>query len=361
MKKPVFSFSNIIAFKKRLFQLEIALVISALLFFPLEQSALAQLAWTLYTEEGQSVRIDGKDEPRRDNSLIIYTPDYAKTTRTNAFGVEMTAVQQAGQKPNNYKVQSIQNGATCSKNKPLTSCGNTPIPGNGMVLSAVGTKRKELVATLTPGKNFQVKPTWFDTKTTPVDVINPNAENNPRGKTYPGYRASQQMLMYNTLYGQPRTGTNEFGFEVTVVNGVVVAQEGANSIIPENGFVISGHGKSRNWLIANTPLGANVTLNPEKQEVQSVINLNSYLFQLEQETKKLKCETSHLPICDNVEKVKSAAKVLTDNNQPEAAMKDLSGPVTTPHMASLPKMTLKPCGIAPWKKRWRLLAKHWMI
>jgi uncharacterized lipoprotein YddW (UPF0748 family) len=121
-----------------------------------------------------------------------------------------------------------------------------------------------------------------------VDVVNPNPLSNPRGLTYPGYRASNQLLMYNTGYGYPSTGTNEFGYEVTVVKNRVVDAEGADSAIPAEGYVLSGHGKQRNWLIKNAPLGATLNWDAKTQTLTSTVDYSSYRFMVEQALARLK-------------------------------------------------------------------------
>ena len=56
-------------------------------------------------------------------------------------------------------------------------------------------------------------------------------------------RGANNLTIYNHWYG-PRTRTNEYGMEYTVVNGEVTAIHTGNSVIPKNGMVISVHGTS---------------------------------------------------------------------------------------------------------------------
>jgi uncharacterized lipoprotein YddW (UPF0748 family) len=127
------------------------------------------------------------------------------------------------------------------------------------------------------------------TQTYRVAVIDPTLTTNPAGSGFPGFRGGQQLVLYTPRYGSPNTGTNEFGFEVTVVNGRVVRQEGANSDIPLTGdpattFVISGHGKARDWLIAHAPIGATVQLMPDGNAMRLLVSVSpeTALFQLQQ-------------------------------------------------------------------------------
>lgn len=76
---------------------------------------------------------------------------------------------------------------------------------------------------------------------------------------YPGYRGAGQLVIYYPEF-RHSTGTNEFGYEAVVEDGVVVKLTGADSIIPKNGFVVSGHGSSKNWIKNNLKIGTNVVI-----------------------------------------------------------------------------------------------------
>ncbi len=115
----------------------------------------------------------------------------------------------------------------------------------------------------------------------PISVINPSSKNNQPGSGFPGYRASNQLILYSQAYGKPRTETNEFGFEVTVINGRVVEQEGSDSLIPnDRGYVLSGHGTARQWLIEHAPLGASIQVDAARQVIISDVTLDTYAYQL---------------------------------------------------------------------------------
>jgi peptidoglycan/xylan/chitin deacetylase (PgdA/CDA1 family) len=76
------------------------------------------------------------------------------------------------------------------------------------------------------------------------------------------YRSADSLILYTPAKGAT-TGANAYGAEVAVVNGVVVKVENGvgNMAIPSNGYVLSGHGTSRTWLVANATMNAPVTLN----------------------------------------------------------------------------------------------------
>jgi len=132
------------------------------------------------------------------------------------------------------------------------------------------------------------QPTCLKTVSYPLTVTDPSPVNNVAGSGFPGYRASNQLIVYDQGYGKPTTGTNEFGFEVTVLNGRVVDQEGSDSLIPaENGYVLSGHGRARSWLIAHAPLGAQITLDPVTKVVTSCVNVDTYRYVLSKKLQSL--------------------------------------------------------------------------
>lgn len=85
-----------------------------------------------------------------------------------------------------------------------------------------------------------------------VDPIN--------GQCYPGCRGAEQLIVYTPASLRPTTGTNDYGFEVTVVDGRVVGRGGNNRTIPADGMVLSGHGGRGSWLSSNAVLGAKVDL-----------------------------------------------------------------------------------------------------
>lgn len=113
-----------------------------------------------------------------------------------------------------------------------------------------------------------------------LSVIDPSSVTNGTGALFPGYRGANQMIVYDSGYVQPTTGTNEFGFEVTVQNGRVVEQEGSDSRIPtQNGYVLSGHGVARTWLLVHAPLGAHIELDLANKTVTSRIDYDTYRYQ----------------------------------------------------------------------------------
>ena len=79
-------------------------------------------------------------------------------------------------------------------------------------------------------------------------------------------RRTDDLILYTPEYGKT-TGTNHFGLEVVVEQGVVIAcSEEGNSLIPPQGFVLSAHGNSREILsdiAVGDPVTAHWELRPD--------------------------------------------------------------------------------------------------
>lgn len=75
-------------------------------------------------------------------------------------------------------------------------------------------------------------------------------------------RGADQLIMFDRSNGQTTSPANEFGYEVSVVGGKVTAISDSKPgmAIPVGGYVLSGHGTEDDWLRANAPVGATVTL-----------------------------------------------------------------------------------------------------
>lgn len=256
-----------------------SLLIAVLMLFP---NGSAQLSVKLFGPDGSVIEVTGRNIPRGDDALVLYDTAYGNTTRTNPYGVEVVALPSARKVEDGlaYQVNKVTSVWECEKNNSLETCGNAPIPQNGIVISATGAKR-DLLKTLKPGDILTLQEEWFHRKQATLDIINPTPQTNPAGSGFPGYRASNQLILYDVNYGRPNTGTNEFGFEVTVQNGIVTDHEGSDSAIPLNGFVLSGHGRGRSWLIANAPIGAKIEINGDGKSLTSTIDIDTYLFQFD--------------------------------------------------------------------------------
>jgi len=90
-----------------------------------------------------------------------------------------------------------------------------------------------------------------------VNAVNPTVYSNRAGAYFPGARGANQLILYTPEYGE-RTNTNEFGTEAVIEGNTVTELSGADSFIPADGAVISGHGTAKNWISANIKVGTKI-------------------------------------------------------------------------------------------------------
>lgn len=98
-----------------------------------------------------------------------------------------------------------------------------------------------------------------------VAAVNPTAATNPAGVPFAGFRGDGQLVIYAapTLV----TVTNPFGVEVAVIGGAVTlvndrqtTGSAQGTVVPAGGYLVSAHGRARDWALANLKLGAKVEL-----------------------------------------------------------------------------------------------------
>ena len=227
--------------------------------------------------------IDYTNTNRSGPMIVYYDYQFGEKTGTNPFGSEVICQYDFEEKA--FKVIDFRPFGTGDDS------GST-IPDNGFVLSSYGPGYRQL---LSPDQLFfkgdKVRMVGFDyirfggTVVGEYDYINPTKEGNPGSMETPteefaAYRGENQTMIYKdgwSYKGAAGTGTNVYGYEAAVdANGVVV-ELGVNvSKIPEGGYVISGHGKGRDFIRANVVLGATVVLNEKTQTYSVSTTLNSY-------------------------------------------------------------------------------------
>lgn len=133
-----------------------------------------------------------------------------------------------------------------------------------------------------PSKNEVI----FNQSMFKIDVVDPIASTNWKGLNYPGLRGANQLVIYTPRFGM-RTNTNEFGTEAIVVDNTIVALSGADSLIPANGFVISGHGSAKKWINENLMVGAKISLDLDNSIITSYITSDSFLYSAKTKIKEV--------------------------------------------------------------------------
>lgn len=126
----------------------------------------------------------------------------------------------------------------------------------------------------------------FSETTYPIDAIDPAASTNIRGANYPGIRGANQLVVYSPNFGY-KTNTNEFGTEAIVVNDTVTSLSGADSLIPQDGVVISGHGKAKSWINEHIMVGAKIYIDTENKTITSYITSDTFLYAAQERIKEV--------------------------------------------------------------------------
>jgi len=141
----------------------------------------------------------------------------------------------------------------------------------------------------TPSKTFYIeeRPTErvYGQSSFKISMINPTVSTPGAAVSYPGLRGANMLVVYTPTYGI-KTGTNEFGAEAVVVNNIVVKLSGADSLIPRNGFVISGHGTAKKWIQDNLILGTKIQLDEENMRVSALITDETYIYEIKEKIKE---------------------------------------------------------------------------
>jgi len=119
-----------------------------------------------------------------------------------------------------------------------------------------------------------------------IDVIDPKVSTNSKGINYPGLRGSNQLVVYTPAFGY-RTNTNEFGTEAIIIGDTVTSLSGADSLIPANGIVISGHGLAKKWINENIMIGAKIYIDVDKKVITSYITSETFLYTARERIKEV--------------------------------------------------------------------------
>ena len=119
-----------------------------------------------------------------------------------------------------------------------------------------------------------------------ISAIDPKLGVAKNGDFHPGGRGANQLVIYTHRNGA-RTGTNEFGAEAIVVNGTVVRISGADSIIPKGGYVISGHGKAKNWMNLNLTVGTKIHIDYRSMTITAYLTNDSFIYATKEKIKEI--------------------------------------------------------------------------
>ncbi len=152
----------------------------------------------------------------------------------------------------------------------------------------------------------------FNTVIKQLNAINPKKVG--AANSYPGYRGPNQLIVYTPAFGL-RTGTNEFGTEAIVENNMVVRLNGADSVIPKNGFVISGHGKAKQWISDNICIGSKVYINYSNNSIKVILTPDGLLFAAGEKLKEVTSLTEYYRYYNNSYNDKKAKEYINESKK----------------------------------------------
>lgn len=161
-----------------------------------------------------------------------------------------------------------------------------------------------------------------------INAIDPTPQNNSIGSIFPGGRGPNQLVIYTSKFGD-RTNTNEYGTEAIVQGNTVTMISGANSFIPIDGIVISGHGSAKVWMNQNITIGTKVYIDKENNTIKTYTTSESYTFEAENKISEAKSmidyykgrvpnynpQTSNNHIAEAQEYLKKAKKDIDDQSK----------------------------------------------
>jgi len=140
----------------------------------------------------------------------------------------------------------------------------------------------KLLMTSCENVNIDVQKIPFGNEVSVYRINNINPQNSNGN---PGGRGINELIVYTPEYGL-KTNTNEYGKEAIVVDNKVVSMSAMDSIIPQNGLVISGHGRAKEWIEKNVILGSRVDINKTTMTISSIITPDTYVYEAQEKIKE---------------------------------------------------------------------------
>ncbi|WRP06256.1 family 10 glycosylhydrolase [Rossellomorea aquimaris] len=234
-------------------------------------------ATKVINEDGTSITVDAENDRNNTNKLVLFDPTFSYFTETNGSSYEVVLEKDEG---TSYHV--VESGK-----------GDSAIPEDGVVLSTGPQSTEDILnflKSLDEDETVQIIEPVERTYSNVLDDVDPTDESNPEGAPFPGNRGANQLLLYTPAFGNS-TGTNPYGYEITVTEGVVTKIGGGDSAIPANGFVVSGHGTEAEYL-KKAEIGMKVTYDSEGN-IDLIRDASTYIFKSEQNLDEAKQSIAH--------------------------------------------------------------------
>ena len=205
----------------------------------------------------ETASLAGLNCARDAGKLVVYTDEYGESTGTNRWGAEAIV-------GSDHKVTGIVGGNATIPEGGFVVSGHDNEEEGGALMKTwiyenievgdyVYVNRRTLTLTVTDKPLDEEATSPFFSFDNPVDGVNVSRGNN-------------QMILYTPEYGET-TGTNEYGYEIVVENDVITKLGGNNSAIPADGYVISLHGSTANWMRVKLLKGMMVEIEEDTMNV----------------------------------------------------------------------------------------------
>ncbi len=172
----------------------------------------------------------------------------------------------------------------------VTSVGghNNTVPEGGFILAGSSSKAK-VVEALQVGDGVFYSASKLTVTVIPGD-FDPFYETSVTVNGINTTRKQDTIIFFDGKDGKTSTGTNAWGFEVTVdQDGYVIVVGGNDSPIPEGGYVLSGHGTGKTALEAAAKGGMKVTISTDRKTATFAFDTDSaykeYVLAVENLTK----------------------------------------------------------------------------
>lgn len=213
--------------------------------------AVSETLVSLPTHPSRYVRIGktgfevtGYNSERSDTDIIVYSSDFSDSTGTADNGLEIVVKDNI--------VTEIHKQA-----------GNSTIPDGGYVISAAASNDKYSFALKAKvGDEVYLSPV-------PLEYVSEEMKFTSINTT----RSENFIVIYDGSDGKKTTGTNQWGFEVSVSEDskLISKRGGGDSEIPVGGYVISAHGDENTKKLQELySFGATVFINKDEKEFSIV-------------------------------------------------------------------------------------------
>lgn len=122
---------------------------------------------------------------------------------------------------------------------------------------------------------------------------------------FDGKREADELVIFENVSS---TGTNAYGVEAAVQNNIVISVGSNNKSVPENGFVISGHGEAALFIQTNIFEGASIQIDRKNMllTVSADKNAKRNYYSKKAEIIKRRSEISGIDVSKIIEDIKNA-------------------------------------------------------